>query len=158
MLHPPRIRSISYLAVPALCMALASVSACKRSEEAAAPTPVARAATPPAAAFRVTRVDVGNAIGADKRVTAPSTSFKPTDTIYASVSSEGAAANTALSARWTFEDGQLVNEATQTISPTGPAVTEFHISKPDGWPPGKYKVEVSANGKLAGAAEFTVTP
>ncbi len=87
----------------------------------------------------------------------PGVSFKPTDTIYASISSEGAAANVSLSARWTFEDGQLVNEATQTIAPTGPAVTEFHIAKPDGWPAGKYKLEVSANGKPAGAAQFTVT-
>ena len=63
----------------------------------------------------------------------------------------------SLSARWTFEDGQLVNEATQNIAPAGPAVTEFHISKPDGWPAGKYKLEVSANGKPAGAAQFTVT-
>jgi hypothetical protein len=72
------------------------------------------------------------------------------------VSSEGAASNVALSARWTFEDGQVVNEATQNIAPTGPAVTEFHISKPDGWPAGKYKLEVAANGKLSGAQEFTV--
>ena len=150
--HQLRVRSTSCLTVLAICLALAQLNACKRSEEAPAPP-----AAPQAVAFSVTRVDVGNAIGADKKVTAPSVSFKPTDTIYASISSEGAAANVALSARWTFEDGQLVNEATQTIAPTGPAVTEFHIAKPDGWPKGKYKLEVSANGKPAGAAQFTVT-
>jgi len=150
--HPMRIRSISCLTVLATCVALAHLSACKRSEEAPAPQ-----AAPQAVAFHVTRVDVGNAIGADKKVTAPSVSFKPSDTIYASISSEGASANVSLSARWTFEDGQLVNEATQTIAPAGPAVTEFHISKADGWPAGKYKLEVSANGKPAGAAQFTVT-
>jgi len=150
--HQLRVRSTSCLTVLAVCLALAQMNACKRSEEAPAPP-----AAPQAVAFSVTRVDVGNAIGADKKVTAPRVSFKPTDTIYASISSEGAAANVALSARWTFEDGQLVNEATQTIAPTGPAVTEFHIAKPDGWPKGKYKLEVSANGKPAGAAQFTVT-
>ena len=104
----------------------------------------------------MTRVDVGNAIGADKKVTAPSVSFKPSDTIYASISSEGASANVALSARWTFEDGQLVNEATQNIAPAGPAVTEFHISKPTGLPKGKYKVEVFVDTKSAGTKDFEV--
>ena len=149
--QPRRIRFTSCLTVLAIG-ALVQLSACKRSEEAPAP----QAAAPQAAAFRVTRVDVGKAIGSDKKVTAPSDSFKPGDTIYASVSSDGAAPNVALSARWTFEDGQVVNEATQTIAPSGPAVTEFHISKPDGWPAGKYKLEVSVNGKPAGAAQFTV--
>lgn len=55
-----------------------------------------QAAAPQPVAFHVTRVDVGNAIGADKMVTAPSGSFKPTDTIYASVSSEGEAPNVTL--------------------------------------------------------------
>ena len=150
--HPLHIRSTSCLTALAMCVMLAHLSACKRSEEAPAPQ-----AAPPAVAFHVTRVDLGNAIGADKKVTAPNLSFKPSDTIYASISSEGAAPNVALSARWTFEDGQLVNEATQNIAPVGPTVTEFHISKPDGWPAGKYKLEVSANGKPAGAAQFTVT-
>jgi hypothetical protein len=146
--HQLRIRFTSFLTVLAIGVMLAPLGACKRSDEAPAPQP---------AAFHVTRVDLGNAIGADKKVTAPGVSFKPKDTIYASISSEGAAANASLSARWTFQDGQLVNETTQIIAPTGPAVTEFHISKADGWPAGKYKVEVSANGKPAGAAEFTVT-
>ncbi|HSP55733.1 MAG TPA: hypothetical protein VLS25_09100, partial [Dehalococcoidia bacterium] len=64
--HPLRIRSTSCFTVLAICVALAHLSACKRSEEAPAPQ-----AAPQAVAFRVTRVDVGNAIGADKKVTAP---------------------------------------------------------------------------------------
>ena len=61
-----------------------------------------------------------------------------------------------LSARWTYEDGQLVSEGSETIAPTGPAATEFHIAKPDGWPPGNYRVEISANGSLAASKEFEV--
>jgi len=134
------------------------LGACKK-EETSTPAPPAapRAEAPaPQAAFRVTRIDLGNAITADKRVAAPSSTFKPKDTIYASILSEGAAPSVALAAKWTFEDGQLVSESTQTIAPTGPAATEFHIAKPDGWPAGKYKLEVAANGKLSGAQEFTV--
>jgi len=52
--------------------------------------------------------------------------------------------------------GQVVDNSTQTISPTGPAVTEFHLSKPSPWPEGDYKVEISLNGASAGTKGFKV--
>jgi hypothetical protein len=144
------------------CVALPiALSACKRAETPPPPAPPAAAPAPApapvAAPFRVTGVQVGNGIGADKSVTSPTTTFAPTDTIYASVATVGVAPNVKLTARWTYgDDAQLVNEESQTIAPTGPANSEFHISKPDGWPPGTYKVEVSANGAPAGSQTFEV--
>jgi hypothetical protein len=38
----------------------------------------------------------------------------------------------------------------------GPQVTDFQISKPDGWPTGKYKLEVSLDGKVVQTREFDV--
>ena len=156
-MHHPK-RSGAALAV-ALLLAL---FACNRSE---APTPPAAPAPPtqPVAAaipvtFVVKSVTLGNAIGADKRVAAPASSFAKTDTIYASVESEGASPGVTLSARWTYEDGQLVSEASETIAPTGPAATGFHIAKPDGWPPGSYRVEISANGAVVASGSFSVAP
>ena len=108
--------------------------------------------------LRVTEVDLGNAIGPDRRVTDDDDmdDFRPTDTINASVETDGAASGSTLTARWTFEDGQVVDETTQTISPTGPAVTEFHISKPDGFPLGEYEVEILLNGRSVEKKEFEV--
>ena len=149
------IRSTSWVCVLSVGLTLGLLGGCSRSDEA--PKPASQAAAPkPPVAFHVTRIDLGNAIGTDKKVAAPSVTFKPNDTIYASILSEGAAPSASLAVRWTFEDGQVVSEATQTLAPTGPAATEFHISKPDGWPAGKYKIEVSANGGPAGAQQFTV--
>jgi hypothetical protein len=151
-----RIRFTSLVLIPAACLTLGVLAACQKPDEA--PKPAPQAAAPPAQpAFHVTHVDLGNAVGADKKVAAPSLTFKPNDTIYASILSEGVTPSAAVAVRWTFEDGQLVSEATQNIAPTGPAVTEFHIAKPDGWPAGKYRVEVSANGAPAGTLQFTVT-
>ena len=35
-------------------------------------------------------------------------------------------------------------------------MTEFHISKPNGWPAGKYKIEVFLNDQPASAKTFEV--
>jgi hypothetical protein len=132
-----------------------AVFGCGRSEQQSAPAPT----TPPVAApaaFRVDALSLGREISADKRVTAPATAFAPMDTIYASVATAGATPSVALTARWTYEDGQLVSESTETIAPTGPAVTEFHVAKPDGWPAGRYKVEIIADGRTAASREFEV--
>lgn len=146
-------------------LSLVVIAACQRTEPPATrPTPVlspapaaAATAKPAAAPFKVSSVEVGKAVGADKRVTSPTTAFGANDTIYASVLTEGSAPSVVLKARWTYQDGQLVDESSQTIASTGPAATEFHISKPSGWPAGKYKVEISADGKVVATREFDVT-
>ena len=145
-----------------------AIAACNKSPENAPPpatkTPPAPAtvsAPPPAATpaqqgVSVTSVDLGTAVGADQKVTSPTTTFSPKDTIYAAVSTTGTASNAALGAKWTYQDGQIVNDSSQTIAPTGPAVTTFHISKPDGWPAGNYKVEISLDGNMVSSKDFSV--
>lgn len=108
------------------------------------------------AAVRVADVKVGRALGADKRLTDEAGEFRPSDTIYAVVETQGSGPNTSLQARWTYQDGQVVDEATRSIAANGEDVTEFHISKPSGWPKGKYKVEILLNGAAADSEEFEV--
>ena len=108
------------------------------------------------AGVRVSQVDLGRSLTPDKMVSSNTDSFKPNDTIYASIVTEGTAATATLKARWTYQEGQVVNESTQTIAPTGNARTEFHISKPDGWPTGKYKLEVFLNGSSAATRDVEV--
>jgi len=149
-----------------LAAALALAACGKKEEQPPAAPPVTTApATPPATtpppapaaeAVSVASVDLGTAVGSDQKVTSPTTTFSPQDTIYAAVSTTGTAANATLSAKWTYQDGQTVNDSSQTIAPSGPAVTTFHISKPDGWPAGNYKVEVSLDGKSVASKDFSV--
>jgi len=160
-------RTLSLLAL-GLAGAL-TLAACNKSPENAPapattpPPPAPAATTPPPATtapaqqgVSVTSVDLGTAVGADQKVTSPSTTFSPKDTIYAAVSTTGSASNATLGAKWTYQDGQTVNDSSQTIAPTGPAVTTFHISKPDGWPAGNYKVEITLDGKSVSSKDFTV--
>ncbi len=151
----------------ATLVALLVLAACKRDDgdvasTAPATTPPPTISTPappppaPDPAVTIANIELGNAVGPDNRVTMPSMSFTPADTIYAVVSTNGAAPTTTITARWT-KDGQVVNESSETIAPTGPAITTFNIAKPDGWPVGKYKVEVLIDGRSVGQREFDVT-
>lgn len=107
---------------------------------------------------KVTDIAVGRSVTADKAIAEKTDSFRSTDTFYVSVKTDGSGPSATLTARWTYEDGQVVDESSQTIAPTGRAtVTEFHLSKPDGWPAGGYKVEVLLNGTSAGTKDFRVT-
>jgi len=110
--------------------------------------------TPPATALVISSVDLGNAVGADHKVTKPGTSFAKADTIHASVATDGPKAST-VTARWTFQDGQVVHNEDKSV-PAGPQVTDFSISKPDGWPAGDYKLEILVDGNVAQTKDFSV--
>jgi hypothetical protein len=124
-----------------------------------APAPMPAPAPPPApVGVTLSAVTLGKAVGADKKVTAATEAFAKGDTIHASVDTTGAGSAT-LVAKWTFtKDGKTVpvKEDTATITPTGPATTEFHISKPDGWPVGNYTVEILLDGKSVATKSFKV--
>src|SRR5687768_16704956 len=105
---------------------------------------------------RVSQIDIGRSLNTDKSINDNTDSFKPNDVIYASIATAGSAPTATLKARWTYQDGLVVDESTQTITPTGNARTEFHISKPDGWPAGKYKFEAFLNGASSGTKDFEV--
>ncbi|HEY2941468.1 MAG TPA: hypothetical protein VGN09_03450 [Vicinamibacteria bacterium] len=135
----------------ALLLTTALGAACSRPGASPAP-----GAPPAAESVRVTDVDVGRSLGSDKRVADKTDSFKPNETVYVSVTTQGSAPSATLKARWTYEGDQLVQESSQTIAPTGTAVTEFHVAKPDGWPKGSYKVEVFLNGNSVETESFKV--
>jgi len=133
-----------------------AVLCCKK--EAPPPAPAAvEPPPPPSAPLSVQSVDLGKAVGNDKHITTPTTTFGTRDTIYASVSTAGAASSATLAARWTFEKtGQLVDSTSVPIAPTGPAVTEFHVMRTSAWPTGKYKVAILLNGQPTSEKEFEV--
>ena len=134
----------------ALTLAAVLSSACTKSNENSGTTGTT------GTGVRVSHVDLGRSLTADKTINDKTDSFKPNDTIYASIATEGSAPTATLKARWTYQDGQAVDESTQTIAPTSDARTEFHISKPDGWPAGKYKLELFLNGSSATTKDFDV--
>ena len=143
--------------MPILCLTLALAASCaKKAENAATTTATTTETMPVPAGVSVTAVDLGKTVGADKRITDPTKEFKPKDVIYATVMTSGSAPNAMLKAKWSFENGQVVDETEQAIAPTGDTATEFHIGSPSGLPAGKYKLEVSLDGAPVQTVEFEV--
>lgn len=149
-------RPSSRAAALAACLALSLLAAgCGRDDDADS-TATPRSAPPAGAAVEVTDVELGRSVGSDRRIVDATDTFRSGDTIYVSVATSGTSSSTELTARFTFEDGQLVDESTQTIAPTGSDATEFHVSKPDGWPAGEYEVEILLDGRSVEREEFRV--
>jgi hypothetical protein len=103
-------------------------------------------------------VSLGKALGPDKNVAAATEAFAKGDTIYAVVETTGSGQAT-LKALWTYHKGDKtapVSQDSKTISASGPSATEFHVSKPDGWPLGDYQVEILLDDKSVGTKKFVV--
>ena len=157
------------MAVLAAMLGTAALVGCKKKEEPLPPPPPAAtepaplpAPAPAPVAATATVSGLGNAVGADMRVTAPMTSFSPKDTIYAAVSTAtsdpAASVPGKLGAKWTHVDSNQVvkEEPAKDVTFTGAGVTDFQISKPDGWPTGKYKVEITLDGNVVQTRDFEV--
>ena len=130
--------------------------ACTKSEPPP-PPPVAAPATTVPAPVSVSGVSLGSAIGEDKRVAVSVETFGAKDTIYATVETAGTG-HAKLRALWSFVKGDKtakVDETTIEFDSAAPAVNEFHISKPSGWPKGDYKLEVFLGDATAPAATKT---
>jgi hypothetical protein len=142
-------RHSRWLFVALLVLALPLFSSCaKKAEDTSSTTP--------AAAVSITDVDLGRSVGSDNRVIDKVDTFAPKDVIYATVITKGASPSSVIKATWTFEDGQVVDTSERTIAPNGEEATEFHIAKPDGFPAGKYKVEVYLDGNQVHSKSFEV--
>lgn len=149
-------------ALLAAAVGAAALAGCRKEEPApAVPPPTAAEPAAPAAApmpapapASTASISLGNAIGADNRIAAPQTTFASGDTIHASVETDGPARR--LDARWTHLDSDQVVAEEQKDVAAGAQVTDFHISKPDGWPPGRYQVEITQDGNVISSSEFEV--
>ena len=135
-----------------------SIGAAACGKKDAAPADTMAVSVPPAASpMRVTDIQVGKRVGADKRIVEPATAFGTRDSVYVSVTTEGAANDARLTATWTFNGTQGISEADEMISSSGGTnVSEFHITKNTPWPAGSYTVDVKLNGVSAGTREFRI--
>lgn len=145
-------------------MATLAAGGCDRSPalDVAQQTPIS---TAPIATLSVTDIELGSSVGPDHKVLMPMTTFTVRDTIHVSVSTEGAPPTATLTARWSYLGDAdsaaagtpgVIDSMTRTITPSGPAVTAFHVLQSGGWAAGNYRAEIFADGKPVGTREFEV--
>ncbi len=103
------------------------------------------AACRPSGPLRVTTIQTGKSLNSDKSVGNHTTRFKPDDTMFASVLTDGPGSGT-IGVRWRYA-GRLVSEETRDVSYRDHAATEFHIQNSSGFPPGDYTVEILVDGQ-----------
>ena len=118
------------------------------------------AATPAQAPISVAKLTLGSAVNAEHQITRPGNRFASDEkTIYASVATEGQSRDATLNATWRYLEGkgQLVSSISQSIATDGPAITTFKVQNPDLWPEGKYKVEISLDGKPVAQQDFEIS-
>ena len=149
-------RNFSSTLLKGACFALALTTfACKdRADDASTTTSGGAVADAPA--LEVVEVDLGKGIQSDKTIRDETDDFGQRDSVFASVRTNGTADNATLTARWMYQDGQVADERSETISPMGEANTTFFIAQPTGLPKGKYTLIVLLNGAEAQKKEFEV--
>ncbi len=109
--------------------------------------------TPP---VDITRIDLGKTVASDSSSTAFPVIFRPTDTIHAVVTSEGAAKNVAMMAKWLSPNGGVVSKSEQTINPKGTQRTSFELMNKTALPAGQYTLEIDLNGQAAATIVFSI--
>jgi len=145
----------------------AALAGCNRNQDAEAPTattapmsepaPVigpapAMGSEPAATGVSVTSITVGNTAAEDRSVAAMS-SLGAKDKVIVSVRTEGAAANTTVAAKLTYQDGQVAGEESQALSTSGSETTNIEFSNTEAWPAGRYTVDVTLDGQPAGMSQ-----
>jgi hypothetical protein len=106
--------------------------------------------------LKVTNIQTGRSLNSDNSVATLGTTFKPSDTIYVAVLTDGTGRAT-IGAKFSHL-GRVVSEPEKKVSYRGAAATEFHLDYAGGIPAGEYDIEVFFEGQSAGMRKVTVEP
>lgn len=81
--------------------------------------------------------------------------FSPADTFYCAVRVSGVEPDTAIVARWLFDD-TVIGESTYTAEDQGSGYVAFELTNQQPWPQGDYRVEILSRGIVVASAAFQV--
>lgn len=147
-------------AVAGLFLGALALAACGKKEDTRTADSAALATPPALPSPSVSAIETGKHLGMNRRVSDTTSTFAPRDTVYLVVVTDNALTTSMLTAKWTFQTGQLVDSTAQAVAPAEAAgtmsVTEFHLVKPSGWPVGVYTVDVMLDGRSVGTRQVTV--
>jgi hypothetical protein len=135
---------------------LSTLAGCNQSQQRTTDSAAGAVDSNTHSALSVIDVGIGRRVDTDKKISDATDTFAPTDTIYASVHTSGAAKNSEIVGRWTFQDGTVVDERKDSVTISGDGRTVFMIMSPAGLPRGTYTLHVLADGKEVRTKDATV--
>jgi hypothetical protein len=140
--------AVRWISVPMVIGVAALIVACGSKDNAASGGEKggAGASSAQSTSAKVTDIRIGKKMDASKQVSAQTDIFAQHDTIFAAVHTTGAAPNTEMTARWTFQDGEVVDNQNQPVTPPADAWNGFRTVKSGGLPAGTYTLHVLLNG------------
>jgi hypothetical protein len=104
--------------------------------------------------LKVTTIQLGKSLNSDNSVGNHATTFKRSDTVYASVLTNAAGKGT-IETKW-YYGSTMVAEMKKDVSYHGEAATEFRFHNSAGLPQGSYRVEAFLDGQSVGERTFRV--
>ena len=99
-------------------------------------------------------IELGTAVDGEKRVVAPTRTFAPGDTVYASIGTAGGGTGT-ITVEWLVHT-EVAATQEQTVDASDPTHVAFHFRPPAGWPVGTSRIIFRLGDGDKHAAEFEV--
>ena len=99
----------------------------------------------PSEPLKIVTIQTGKSLNTDHSVGAHTMSFRPKDTMYVSVLTEGRGAGT-ITVKWRF-GGQVIKDVTKKVAYNDQAATDFRFQAADEFPIGDYTIDVIVDGK-----------
>lgn len=106
--------------------------------------------------LKVTGIQTGRTLNSDNSVGTQGTTFKPSETIYVAVLTDGTGRAT-IGVKFSHL-GRVVAEPEKKVSYRGAAATEFHLDYAGGIPAGEYDIEAFFEGQSVGMRKVRVEP
>jgi hypothetical protein len=145
---------ISTLGLVALALVACDRPSLKRNADA---SEASVAVAPPAPS--IATIELGRQAGTTLRVTELATTFTARDTVFLAVVTNNAASDSELTARWSFQDGSVIDSSSQNVAReagSSSSVSQFRLVRDEGWPVGGYTVDVWMDDMLVGTRQFEV--
>jgi hypothetical protein len=138
-----------------------TVTASEPVQEELPPPPTSMPeATAPTAPATISNVELGTTVDADQRIAAPTTVFRPNETIIAAVSfkTSDASANVLgkVDVKWLSADKAVLKQESRDVELAGKTVATFRLEQPGGFAPGIYEVDVTLDGQDPVVREFEI--
>lgn len=152
------LRTYRYL-LPAAFLAGLALCGCSPSSAPSPDSMTTAKRVAPAPRVVISAVQLGSAVAPDRTISRATKMFGTGDTVHVAVLTDtGDPATTergSLSSRWVHA-GQVIYEETKEQDFTGHEVTGFQVARAEGWPVGRYEIQILLDGAQASSRSFEV--